>query len=865
MLSSNYSWKRPTSPTSILGEVPPPARSNRSSSLSSGSLSVPSSLTPPPSSSSSSTLPRPQKLRSRTSTMTTVYPSPLLPVMSRENSAENMQSMSTVQIPCIRTEMDSKVEANVAGSSRKTAGKLCPLSHHGRRASKSVSAVGPTVIVTPSQQAHYTPQTHTMPIFISSPNSGGSGQMSSPEADSKNGLKRRTSTPSLYRRFNKDEGEEDSRDEEYAKQEQMKQEKQGRLEVRARSTSTSVVNPESRDLTENSVYTLPVQIHDVPTMSPDVGMQQAPPSRSPVPSPPTARQGESSQLGAVGLLTSAYNATESSFSHLLGYVRPPSFSHRSYDRIEASEDDSEKDINGSEDETLESENTCLSDESITRGRCWLGGGDEAEAEGVHYFSLPPTPTESLGHSSFSAALSYGDSLPTPALSTNSLSRGDSKRQKLRKALRRISRQSSSDGDSQNGWWATVWSRGQSGGNGKVGEVLKDLGWTVGALAICFVVSLGLVLWLIRGMPITTLKHLPQSTTDVQLLSAEIRAYMAASTYGWWHTVVVLTFVGCWKHAWSVPGAVVLNILTGSLLEPIPALSLLTIITASGSLGAYLLSRPLAPLIAILFPKPLAFVRAALTPESVLLSESSLATPAETITPIQTSVNPSVQPIGDAEAASAIWRRLLIMRAMGFVPWSGMNVACGVVGVDWRIFWLTTAVGSASWSYVTASVGNILARLKVPNSAMSAAQSSIEGESLTSLLRDPVLIFKLAFLSALTLLPVIFKRRTSNDTASFTSQSSSYSLLELPTPSGSSFPSLLYPPLNPRITSLHLSGSDNAPMSLSQSLAKFTPTPRVFDLLSFGRIAIRQSGRAVAGGVRSVVNGARGVVRGVAQT
>ncbi len=43
----------------------------------------------------------------------------------------------------------------------------------------------------------------------------------------------------------------------------------------------------------------------------------------------------------------------------------------------------------------------------------------------------------------------------------------------------------------------------------------------------------------------------------QLLSAEIRNYMASGDSGFWHTVGVLIFVGCWKHAWSVQGAVVL--------------------------------------------------------------------------------------------------------------------------------------------------------------------------------------------------------------------------------------------------------------------------------------------------------------------
>ena len=61
----------------------------------------------------------------------------------------------------------------------------------------------------------------------------------------------------------------------------------------------------------------------------------------------------------------------------------------------------------------------------------------------------------------------------------------------------------------------------------------------------------------KAHPRTQLKRFPSSTTDLQLLSAEIRSYMASSDIGWWHTIGVLTFVGCWKHAWSVPGAVVL--------------------------------------------------------------------------------------------------------------------------------------------------------------------------------------------------------------------------------------------------------------------------------------------------------------------
>lgn len=330
--------------------------------------------------------------------------------------------------------------------------------------------------------------------------------------------------------------------------------------------------------------------------------------------------------------------------------------------------------------------------------------------------------------------------------------------------------------------------------------------------------------------------------------------MSSSDSGYWHTVGVLTFVGCWKHAWSVPGAVILNILVGSVLEPMAALVLLTIITASGSLGSYMLSRPLAPLIAVLFPKPLALVRAALAPEAVPSPPSASTFDATTVTPIQVGPAPA-QPIG-GETKPTIWRRLLIMRAMGFVPWSGMNVACGVVGVDWKTFWLTTAAGSASWSYVTASVGNILSRLTIPQSALQASAAGLttegQGESLTSLLRDPVLIAKLVFLTGLTLLPVVLKRRSGSTEAMASIPGSPE--FDMASVDSLEAVNTTPKPISSRVAQL-MHGPNSPPLSpLTQSLARFTPTPRAFDLLSFGRTAVRQGGRVVLGGVRGASEG-----------
>jgi hypothetical protein len=471
-----------------------------------------------------------------------------------------------------------------------------------------------------------------------------------------------------------------------------------------------------------------------------------------------------------------------------------------------------------------------------------------------YFALPPTPPDDRQFDQ----LGYPGSLPTPAISSQSLSHGGpSKRQ------RRASRAAALKQAQADGWWVKLYRVVSESGNGKTAQVLRELGWTVALLVALFVVSFLLVVYAVMSMPVTHLKSMPTSTTDLQLLSADIRSYMRSSNAGWWHTVGVLIYVGCWKHAWSVPGAVVLNILVGSLFDPIPALGLITLITATGSLGAYMLSRPLTPLIGVLFPKPLAMVKAALAPDSVPKPSNVASVRGETVTPIRVSDDPREPALGSPEDRPNVWSRLLLMRAMGFVPWSGMNVACGVVGVDWRIFWLTTAGGSASWSYVTASVGNILGSLALPTTGEDG--TVIQGESLTSLLRDPWLIAKLVGLTLLTMLPVLLKRRVRRPTGEDT-DSDDDSLSGPPTPTSPQAHSALgldtgIPSLSINTTNLD-SGEEypSEPASpLAISLASFTPTPHLFDLLSFGRTAMRQGVRFVVGSARTAATSAQRIL------
>ncbi|WWC73808.1 uncharacterized protein I206_107780 [Kwoniella pini CBS 10737] len=822
------------------------------------------------------------------------YTPPLPPVMSRENSSEyaglaqpsSSHGGSTANPSDVVAQLSKSLEAEAGPSRLSPASALLQAPKTGnRRASKSVSGSRPT-LGTPAKrtQSYYTPQvrsTDSLPTPSSIPSSPILGP---------NVIKRKTSVPTVSRRYNsrEDEGVNGMTDSIYLEltgnggSGNGKGKDRAHAESRARSTSTSIVVPQTQNLTENSTYTFPSasmsvsSLHQVPELShsshqgwPGVPLSPPPSDQESTNCPPILPTASSSaSTSSSAFIRSAYEVGDS----LLSWVKPKKQRRLTTGRRRGSDEDSEKGLIGSDEDV----DRGSGQSARPAGKFWgiwdnPNPSSDDGASSSDYFVLPPTPpAEDDEPSQFQAALSqngyYPATLPTPALSSKSLSRDNSRRNKLKKVFRPRD-QDESEGNSR-GWLTNILA-GYRGG--KTTEVLKELGWTVGILVMTFFVTAGLVLWLIKSIPITTLKRVPQSTTDLQLLSAEIRSYMASSDAGWWHTIGVLTFVGCWKHAWSVPGAVILNILVGSLLDPMPALGLLTIITATGSLGAYMLSRPLAPLIAVLFPKPLALVQAALVPDSVPAPATSHPIVGETITPIQASSDPSQPAIGGPTEKSTVWRRLLIMRAMGFVPWSGMNVACGVVGVDWKVFWLTTAAGSASWSYVTASVGHILSRLKIPTDALATTSADgLGGENLTSLLRDPVLISKLVFLSALTLLPVILKRRNNNEN----SQSDQTQQMNSPisSSSNSTTPRSSYelaerqsrPFVHTQISNiirLDLDGSANRslpPMSpLSQSLSHFTPTPRMFDLFSIGRTVIRTGQRGLNGGIR----GARRILRG----
>jgi uncharacterized membrane protein YdjX (TVP38/TMEM64 family) len=115
-------------------------------------------------------------------------------------------------------------------------------------------------------------------------------------------------------------------------------------------------------------------------------------------------------------------------------------------------------------------------------------------------------------------------------------------------------------------------------------------------------------------------------------------------------------------------------LAGALFSPILATVVLSVLTSLGSLCATMLSAPIAPYITRYFPKSLGIARSAFQGDS-------------------------------AKDGSPVWIRVTVLRLIGVVPWSGVNIACGVIGVSLWDCLIGTLIGSLPWTAVTCQVGH----------------------------------------------------------------------------------------------------------------------------------------------------------------
>ncbi|PCH41089.1 hypothetical protein WOLCODRAFT_118211 [Wolfiporia cocos MD-104 SS10] len=234
----------------------------------------------------------------------------------------------------------------------------------------------------------------------------------------------------------------------------------------------------------------------------------------------------------------------------------------------------------------------------------------------------------------------------------------------------------------------------------------------------FPLSTALVLFCMYTLPITL--QWPRNLTDLAKLGRELQGYSQSGPGEMAHVLGVISITAVWKHAWSIPGSVIWNVLAGALISPAYATILFTVLTTIGSIIASLLAMPIAPFITQLFPRALDLTRSAIEGDSSSAASTSKHKQA--------------------------WVRLSILRLIGIVPWSGINIACGVCGVAiWDCF-LGSFVGSLPWTAVTCQIGDILQTV--------ASNPSPTHQSVRSLLTSPEILFKLAFLSVLSLAPIL---------------------------------------------------------------------------------------------------------------
>jgi uncharacterized membrane protein YdjX (TVP38/TMEM64 family) len=217
---------------------------------------------------------------------------------------------------------------------------------------------------------------------------------------------------------------------------------------------------------------------------------------------------------------------------------------------------------------------------------------------------------------------------------------------------------------------------------------------------------------------------PRNLAELAELGRELQKYSQLGPGPFAHVIGVLSVTAAWKHAWSIPGSVIWNVLAGALFHPLLATLLLALLTTVGSVIATALSAPLAPVLSRLFPRALDMTRNALEGETDLAAGSAPKSPA--------------------------WVRLSILRLIGVVPWSGINIACGVCGVPLTDCFLAAFIGGLPWTAVTCQIGDILQTV--------ASAPSPGHQTVSSLLTSPDIILKLVFLSFLSLAPLLGRDR-----------------------------------------------------------------------------------------------------------
>ncbi|KNZ58464.1 hypothetical protein VP01_1925g2 [Puccinia sorghi] len=242
-------------------------------------------------------------------------------------------------------------------------------------------------------------------------------------------------------------------------------------------------------------------------------------------------------------------------------------------------------------------------------------------------------------------------------------------------------------------------------------------------SVTLLVLISLLSLAIISVAVNTLPglRLPTSLERIQQQLTLLRKYNGVSPASQLHLLAVLSLIFVSKQAFSIPGTALLNILIGALYPSYIATPLTCLLTAIGSTAAYHLAATARPLFLLLIPKPLKLIQRAVDP---------------------LRVNGSLTQFHDAQLASY----LLIARLLPIVPYAALNLASGVLQLPLVPFFWTLLIGSLPYNLLTTQLGDIL---------RIASESPHEHPGLTEIWTAGLLV-KLASLSLLAILPVLFK-------------------------------------------------------------------------------------------------------------
>ncbi|KAG8847254.1 hypothetical protein FRB91_011943, partial [Serendipita sp. 411] len=276
---------------------------------------------------------------------------------------------------------------------------------------------------------------------------------------------------------------------------------------------------------------------------------------------------------------------------------------------------------------------------------------------------------------------------------------------------------------------------------------------------------------------------PRTIAEVRAIAWALKGYSETGPWELIHVLAVLAVTALWKHAWSIPGSALLNILTGTLLPPVLATLIQTSLTTLGSLLSTILATPLSPLILRFFPSAVSLTRSALegpTTTSAASSSSSSSIPLSNL--VNSDANASTLSVEKKYRKTlkrkrattgggngSTWARLSVLRLIGIVPWSGINIACGVCNVSLFQCAVGAFIGTLPWTAVTCQIGDLLQSIVAqplsPNTAAGGATLNGGGmvggggvgeTTVSGVLTSPRTIFKLVFLSLVSLAPVLAK-------------------------------------------------------------------------------------------------------------